>query len=217
MAKLNKFRIWSEAQLIDTFGLDKLNQPFPLMQEWLAAQTIFTEMDQIIIQRIRNSAIENIEAWNEEDLKMNFIAFVIDLANLRATKTIRTFYDKIIWATVNNIFLKVKTDFMVAEGILNLVKKPYFHFQEYKREKYPQGDPLAQLIEAFLIAQEINQNGKSLYGCYVVGRFWYWVIMEGRNYCVSKAYDSTDEQQLYQIISILRYFKEILMTRLINL
>jgi hypothetical protein len=214
MSKLNKFRNWSEAQLIDTFGLDKLNKPTPLMQEWLAAQIVVTEMEQVIIQRICNFAIENIEAWNEEDLKMNFIAFIIDLANLRATKTIRTFYDKVISATVNNIFLKVKTDFMIAEGILNLVKKPYFHFQEYKREKYPQGDPLAQLIAAFLIAQEINQNGKPLYGCYVVGRFWYFVIMERTNYCVSKAYDSTDELQLHQIIGMLRYFGEILMPRL---
>lgn len=216
MAKSNKFSNWSEAQLIDTFGLDKLNQPMQLMQEWLAAQITFNEMEQTIIQRICNFAIENIEAWNEEDLKMNFIAFIIDLANLRATKTIRTFYDKAIWATVKNILLKVKTDFMVAEGILNLVKKPYFHFQEYKREKYPQGDPLAQLITAFLIAQEINHNEKPLYGCYVIGRFWYFVIMHEKNYCVSKYYDSTDEAQLRQIISILRYFREVLILRLIE-
>jgi hypothetical protein len=216
MARQNKIRIWSEAELIDTFALDKLKTPTPLMTEWLNATTNFNEFEQFIMQRIRNEAIQNIEAWAEEDLKMNFIAFVIDLAGLKATKTIRTFYDKTISATVEDIFLKTKTDFMIAKGILDLAKNPYFHFQEYKREKDPHGDPMAQLVEAFLIAQEINKNGKPMYGCCVVGRLWYFVVMEDKNYCVSMAYDCTDEKDLQQIIAILRKFEEVLLTRLID-
>lgn len=216
MARQNKIRIWSEAELIDTFALKKIKRPTPLMTEWLNASTEFNEFEQFIIQRILNEAIENIEAWAEEDLKMNFIAFVIDLAGLKATTTIRTFYDKTISATVEGIFLKTKTDFMIAKGILDLAKNPYFHFQEYKRDKDPHGDPMAQLVEAFLIAQEINKNGKPLYGCCVVGRFWYFVIMEEKNYCVSMAYDCTDIKDLHQIIAILRKFEEILLTRLVQ-
>jgi len=147
---------------------------------------------------------------------MNFIAFVIRLAGLKATQTIRTFYDKTIFATVEGIFLKTTTDFMIAKGILDLAKNPYFHFQEYKREKDPHGDPMAQLVEAFLIAQEINKNGKPLYGCCVVGRFWYFVVMQEKNYCVSMVYDCTDEKSLQQIIAILRKFEEVLLTRLID-
>jgi len=216
MARQNKIRIWSEAELIDTFGLQKIKRPTPLMQEWLNAQTIFNEAEKTLIQQLCNEALENIEAWAEEDLKMNFIAFVIRLAGLKATQTIRTFYDKTIFATVEGIFLKTKTDFMIAKGILDLAKNPYFHFQEYKREKDPHGDPMAQLVEAFLIAQEINKNGKPLYGCCVVGRFWYFVIMEEKNYCVSMVYDCTDEKSLQQIIAILRKFEEVLLTRLID-
>lgn len=216
MAKQNKIRNWSEAELMDAFGLDKIKHPTPLMQDWLNAKADFSEIEQATIQQLCNEALENIEAWAEEDLKMNFIAFVIHLAQLKATKTIRTFYDKTISATVENTFLKVKTDFMIAKGVLDLAKTPYFHFQEYKRDKDPNGDPLAQLVEAFLIAQEMNKNDKPLYGCCVVGRFWYFVTMEEKNYCVSKAYDCTDEQELCQIIAILRHFKEILMTRLID-
>ncbi len=216
MARQNKIRIWSEAELIDTFGLQKIKRPTPLMQEWLNAQTIFNEAEKTLIQQLCNEALENIEAWAEEDLKMNFIAFVIRLAGLKATQTIRTFYDKTIFATVEGIFLKTTTDFMIAKGILDLAKNPYFHFQEYKREKDPHGDPMAQLVEAFLIAQEINKNGKPLYGCCVVGRFWYFVVMEEKNYCVSMVYDCTDEKSLQQIIAILRKFEEVLLTRLID-
>ncbi len=216
MARQNKIRTWSEAELIDTFGLEKIKRPTPLMQEWLEATTHFNAFEQFTLQRIRGDALENIDAWAEEDLKMNFIAFVIDLAGLKATQTIRTFYNKTISATVGGIFLKTKTDFMIAKGILDLAKNPYFHFQEYKREKDPHGDPMAQLVEAFLIAQEINQNGKPLYGCCVVGRFWYFVVMKDKNYCVSMAHDCTDEKDLQQIIAVLRKFAEVLLTRLID-
>jgi len=215
MARQNKIRKWSEAEIIDTFGLQKIKKPTPLMLEWLNAQTVFNDTEKNLIQQLCDNALENIEAWAEEDLKMNFIAFVIYLSGLKATQTIRTFYDKTISATVEGVFLKTKTDFMIAKGILDLAKNPYFHFQEYKRDKDPHGDPMAQLVEAFLIAQEINKNGKPLYGCCVVGRFWYFVTMEDKHYCVSTAYDCTNEKTLQHIIAILRKFEEILLTRLI--
>jgi hypothetical protein len=97
-----------------------------------------------------------------------------------------------------------------------MVKVPYFHFQEYKKDKDPNGDPIAQLVEAFLIAQENNKNSKPMYGCYVIGRSWYFVVMEQKEYAVSSAYDCTDAQELHQIIAILRKFKEILETQLLD-
>jgi hypothetical protein len=216
MARRNKVRIWSEAQLIDVFNLKKIKRPTSLMQEWLDAQTAFNETEKVLIQQLCDEALENIEAWAEEDLKMNFIAFVIKLAGLKATKTIRTFYDKTICATVEGIYLKTKTNFMMAKGVLDLMKNPYFHFQEYKRDKDPHGDPMAQLVEAFLCAQEINQNGKPLYGCCVVGQFWYFVTMEKKEYCVSMAYDCTDEEDLQKIIAILRKFETVFLPQLID-
>ncbi len=220
MAKRAKSR-WSEAELIDTFGLDKTHLSAPLLVEWLDASVVLNEMELMTFKRIRIEAIEMIEGWNEEDLKMNFIAFVIDLANLKSNKLFRTYYEKTVEATVEGIFLKTKTDFMIAKGILDLVKTPYFHFQEYKKEKDPNGDPTAQLLEAFLIAQEKNRaanrkNGKPLYGVCVVGRLWYFVVMESKSYCISKYYDSTEEDDLLQIIAILRKFRMILETRLLD-
>lgn len=121
-----------------------------------------------------------------------------------------SYFEKTISATVENTFLKVKTDFMLANGVMDKPKKPYFHFQEYKKRKDPNGDPVAQLVEAILIAQEINQNGKPLYGCTVTGKYWEFFIMEGKTYCVSKSYDSTEKEDLIKTIAILRQFKIIL-------
>jgi hypothetical protein len=54
-----------------------------------------------------------------------------------------------------------------------------------------------------------------MYGAYIIGRFWYFVTMEGKEYCVSKAFDSTEEMGLMHIIAVLRHFKVILETVLI--
>jgi hypothetical protein len=214
MAKTTKKK-WSEAELIDVFGLNKIKFTQPLLTEWLDASTTLNSIEQIMFDKIINAALHSIEDWNEEDLKMKFIAFVIDLSNLGSNAIFNTYFEKNIDATVQGHYLKVKTDFMIAKGVLDMVKVPYFHFQEYKRDKDPNGDPLAQLIEAFLIAQEKNNNQKPLYGCYVIGRFWYFVVMHHTDYCVSQAYDCTKRPDLMDIIAILRKFKFILETRLL--
>jgi hypothetical protein len=110
---------------------------------------------------------------------------------------------------------------MIAKGIGDIAQTPYFHFQEYKRSKKSPPEPMAQLIEAFLIAQEKHKESnkkyeKPLYGAVVTGRSWQFVVMEGKKYAVSTIYDSTNEEDLLQIISILRKFKVILETKLLD-
>ena len=105
---------------------------------------------------------------------------------------------------------------MVATGILDKPEKPYFHFQEYKPHKKPTGDSMAQLLEAMLIAQKENSNEKPIYGCEIMGAMWRFVILEGKTYCISKAYDCTEKDELLQIIAILRKFRHILETELLD-
>ena len=132
------------------------------------------------------------------------------------TENYISYFEKTVSATVENTFLKVKTDFMLANGVMDKPKKPYFHFQEYKILKDPNGDPVAQLIEAFLIAQELNKNDKPIYGCTVTGKYWEFFIMKNKTYCVSKSYDCMDREDLMKIIAMLREFKVILEKTLIG-
>jgi hypothetical protein len=215
--KQNKEKNYSEAELIVLFGLERV--PFgkmPLMQEWLHCHTSLQADEETLFYKILEKAQNNIEGWQEEDLKMKFVAFVLALGYLEDTEAYHTYFDATISATVEGHFLKTKTDFMVAKGVLDLPQMPYFHFQEYKKQREPSGDPVAQLLEAFLIAQETNKNGKPMYGCTITGKYWEFFTMEGKTYCISKSYDCTDEQDLLQIIAILRKFKEILETRLLD-
>jgi hypothetical protein len=126
------------------------------------------------------------------------------------------YYDKIISATIEDVKLIVKSDFMFARGVLDVFSTPYFHFQEYKPYKNPSGDSMAQLLQAFLIAQEKNKNGQPLYGVDIVGKQWSFVIMQGKDYCISEVFNSVDKADLLTIIAVLRKFKYILETRLLN-
>jgi hypothetical protein len=211
-------RINTEAEVVTLFNLNKFKKPTKLMQEWLNTSCELNNIEKINFDKIINRALEEIENWNEEELKMYFISDIIDLSNFQSTKTIRSMFDRPIEATVDNIHLKVKPDFTMAKGIMDLIQSPYFHFHEYKKDKEASRDPLGQLLKAFLIGSEINQNGKPLYGAYIIGRYWYFVVYENnisRDYCVSPSYDSTKEHELLQIIAILRHFRVILETKLI--
>ena len=221
MAKVisKNVKSYDEAELIGMFNLNRLvgNTGHPLMAEWVNIPVEnLSPFERELFDEILFDAQKNIVGWQEEDLKMKFISFVLRLGHLRDTKLFNTYFEKTVSATIEGHFLKTKTDFMVAKGILNIPQKPYFHFQEWKPYKKPVGDSMGQLLEAFLIAQHLNADNVPLYGCEVIGKQWNFVIFEQRNYCTSKSYDSTESDDLLKIISILRKFKSLLELRLLD-
>jgi hypothetical protein len=208
---------WLEGELIDTFKLNRIiPSQTPLMEEWMAAALPqFNTHEQYIFDKTLLKAQKRIAGWNEEDLKMKFISPVLELGHLLEDDVALAYFDKIISAFVEGIKLTVKSDFMLAKGILDVFKTPYFHFQEYKPQKNPSGDSMAQLLEAFLIAQVKNNNGQPMYGVEIMGATWRFVIMEGKDYCISESLVATNKKDLLRIIAILRKFNYILETRLI--
>jgi hypothetical protein len=207
---------WREGDLIEMFALNPIvTYQTPLMQEWLDVSLPELNIhEQYNFDKDLTRAQKQISGWNEEDLKMKFISPILELGQLMDGDGVIGYFDRTISATVGTIKLTVKSDFMLAKGILDVFKTPYFHFQEYKPHKNPTGDSMAQLLEAFLIAQEKNKNGKPMYGVDIMGANWRFVTMEGKDYCISKAFDSVDKGDLLTIIAVLRKFKYILETRL---
>ena len=93
-----------------------------------------------------------------EDLKMKFLSDILPLGNLVDNGRFMTYYEKKISGIVDGIELSVKTDFMVAKGVMSFHQNPYFHFHaggvpQYKPQINPTGEPMAQLITAMLIAR----------------------------------------------------------------
>jgi hypothetical protein len=219
MKKKRKEIKYSEADLIRAFNLTRLtgNDAHPLMQEWTSVDLpTLTSREQENFEHLWKRVYSKIEGWNEEELKLKFIAHLLDLGHIEDNGKYLTFCEREVFAEVENKYLYLKSDFMIAKGILDSPETPYFYLQEYKKLKDPSGDPVPQLIEGFLIAMHENQNGKPMYGCTVTGKLWDFFVMEGKTYCISKSYDCTEKEDLLQIISILRKYKEILETRILD-
>jgi hypothetical protein len=227
MAKLSKSpnqnggstpKAWREGELIKTFKLNRiLGVKTPLMEEWMDVQMPELNFaEQYNFDRVLKKGQKSLVGWNEEDLKMKFISVIVELGYLGDSDNVVGYFDKTISAIVEGIPLVVKSDFMLAMGVLDVFETPYFHFQEYKPSKNPSGDSMAQLLEAFLISQVKNKNGKPLYGIEIIGSNWRFVVIDGKDYCISKAYDAVDRSDLLTIIAILRKFRHLLETRLMS-
>ena len=215
----SKTKQHKEADLILLFNLNRIAEyQTPLLKEWLdVTPPEFTAFETELFTKKLKEAQNKLIGWSEEDLKMKFISDIIKLGYLEDGNGIVTFFDKQISATVEGTLLTVKADFMMARGLLNVLKNPYFHFQEYKPQINPKGEPMAQLLEAFMIAQVKNKTKKMpLYGVETIGKQWNFVIMEDKEYCISKSFDCTDKDDLLKIIAMLRKFRWILETRLMK-
>jgi hypothetical protein len=210
--------IWNEGLVMDTFGLKKVYaEQIPLLIDWVSANEDLTDIDTIHLEKLRKKAELKIEAWNEEELKMQYLSFIVDYANYSDDEeTYNIYFERPISAEVEGHKINVIVDFMIAQGVLEYIKRPYFCFHEYKREKKYNDDPIAQVLLAMLAAREKNKNNKPVYGAYIIGKHWYFMVMENKNFAVSESFSCTDKVELFKIISILRKFKSIIKTQLLD-
>jgi hypothetical protein len=99
---------------------------------------------------------------------------------------------------------------------LALPQKPYFFMQEFKKSKGDKQDPEGQMLAAMIAAQHLNKNGKTMYGSYVVGRDWFFSVLQDKQYAKSKSYQLTEPQELRQVILTLRKLKQIILNDLLD-
>jgi len=204
--------------VMDTFGLKKLySEQIPILIDWISANEDLTDVDIEHLEKLRKKAELRIEAWNEEELKMQYLSYIIGFANYNDDEeNYNIYFERPISAEVNGYKINVIVDLMIAQGVLEYIKRPYFCFHEYKRAKKYNDDPVAQVLLAMLAAQGKNKNNKPLYGAYIIGKYWSFMVLENKNFAISNSYNCTDKEDLYKIISILRKFKTIIKTKLID-
>jgi len=87
---------------------------------------------------------------------------------------------------------------------------PMFAFSEYKRALDSEGDPAGQSLGAMLVGQSLNQKEMPLYGCYVVGHDWYFLVLEDKQYTISRDF-SANTDEIFDILRILKGLKLIIM------
>lgn len=151
---------------------------------------------------------DNVFHWNEQELSLHFIGPIFSIVHFTIVMRMNLFAQRFISAEVsdkngNSILLSGKPDGVLASGFRS-PEIPYFAFQEYKREKASDdcpahGDPGGQCLAAMLAGQTLNGNlSQPMYGCYVVGQNWYFLMLLGKEYAISAAYSAvTDEVFLF--------------------
>jgi hypothetical protein len=204
---MRTFGTFTFEEVQDLFGIEK-EKSLPLLTQWQASNILLTEHEQFELVELKDELLSSIYNWNEDELKMFFIGPLIRLAKLE-TKEFKPFTQRVLTATINTIEVTGRVDFMVAKG-LRTAKPPYFCIHEYKQEVDDKGDPLGQLLIAMLAAQTLNEKKNPILGAYILGRNWFFVILDGKHYAVSDAYVASSED-IFQIFAILQKSKDIML------
>lgn len=202
------FSDWTKEELEETFGLTRVFQ-HPLLDAWFAqAETCrLNAFEEELITNLRQVLIENIDTWNEIELAEYFIGPVLAGINFN-TPAFKIFSERPLSAIVGDYELAGEPDAVIAKGTYS-PKIPYFCFHEYKKENEPKGDPAAQALSAMLAAQALNPRPHPIYGLYVVGKMWYFMLLDNRTYCISAGHNAL-KGEMFDIFNILKALKILL-------
>jgi hypothetical protein len=199
--------------LLSTFNIEVISEDSQLT-EWLNVQNSLSVSDTIIIEKLYNQAKNEANHWNEEELKMRLVSILFLLSDMDVPKKVKIFYERPMKGIIENIEVSVLADCLIASPLaINTPQKPYFFLQEYKKGRGETKDPEAQMLAGMLIAQEKNQDGKPLFGSYLIGTDWYFTTLLGKNYASSREYDVRNYDDIIAIVAILRKLKELILQR----
>lgn len=65
-----------------------------------------------------------------------------------------------------------------------------------------------------LIAQSLNLPDTSLYDCYVKGRMWFFMALEGHQYAITEIGYNSCSKELLNIFTVLKNLKNIIEKKL---
>lgn len=204
---MSTFSYWTRDLLRERFGLKRIYD-HDILLEWLEKSVEIDDYEKTTLMRWRKTLLKYVDYWNEEEVKLKFIGNIISLIDYD-TDSISAFADRYLEGVVDGETLSGKPDFVVAKGKQE-IKAPFFFLHEYKKElNNDSPDPAGQCLAAMLVAYQYNLQvpelkEKPIYGAYVIGRNWFFMILEGRNYAISDAYVATHTDDLLDIYKIMK-------------
>ncbi len=203
---------WDLDQLDKAFGLKQIWE-CDLLKQWENNDIPITEFERNSLLNFQKSLIRGGRAWNEVELENKFISPVILTAGID-DEEIGYFLERPLSGIVGDYELSGIVDGMIATGIRN-PQIPYFCLHEYKRSIENQGTPDAQVLAAMLVAREQNQNKHPIYGLFVVGIVWNFIVLKDNHYCISRTYHA-DNEEIFAIFKLIKALKQIIHDELIT-
>lgn len=187
------------------------------LDEWLNHQIAITTSEKENLVEQQEVLVFNLLGWNEQELALNFIGPVVSMLRFKSKK-FNLFAERPIEATLttvdgSNLTLNGKPDGIIASGFRD-PEVPFFSFHEHKQEIDSSGDPAGQVLAAMLVGQAQNVNPQlPIYGCYIIGQNWYFLVLEDKNYTIASPYSATNTE-LFDIFRILKAMKVIVEKRI---
>ncbi len=207
MKKWKPFSKWTVTEVEHEFQLQEQTKNYSFLVNWLRQINELSPQTKAILDVLKEELVEYSYGWNEEELRIKFIAKLLDMVKFDAL-AYKSFFEREILITYKNQPLAGQVDFVVARGKY-VPEIPYFFLHEHKREANSSDDPRGQLLVAMVTAQLLNQDGYPIYGAYIIGRAWYFVVLQGQEYAVSLAYDATKDD-IYQLYGILQHTRQLI-------
>ena len=206
------FKEWNLSALDKAFGLKQIWQS-DLLTQWQKIPCKISRSDRAHLSKLQKSIALGGQCWNETELENKFISPLIVLADIDDEK-IGYFLERPLSAQIGEYQLSGIVDGMIATGFRE-PNRPFFCMHEYKRSIENQGMPDAQALAAMLAAREINQNQMPIYGLYVLGLTWHFMVLEGNQYCISQTY-SADTDDVFTLFKMLKNLKQLIEMQLSN-
>ncbi len=197
------------------WDLDDLKKEFNILQstdedlleKWFSMEKNIPKEDFEKIKILRKTLHRRVNSWNESELNFRFIAPLVYLVGLESiTETI--FLDRKIFKEIDKKILGGEFDLAFGTGRYN-PKEIYFCMHMHKRERGKVTNPLADLLITMFTIQLNNEEKHPIYGVYVVGRLWFFVVFDKQKYSVSKSFD-TSKKQVFEAFSHLRNLKNLI-------
>ncbi|TAE23144.1 MAG: hypothetical protein EAZ92_14880 [Candidatus Kapaibacterium sp.] len=195
------FKEWTLDTIDEAFGTKQVRH-LPALDSLLAHSYICDDFEKRYINDLREQYFFGGDEWNEVELENKFISPLIVFAKIDNLQ-FAYFLERPLSAIVGEYELSGRVDGMIATGYRS-PKKPFFCLAEYKRQTDPDGNPKAQTLVSLLAAQSLNGNAaQPVYGCYVIGNTWYFMVLEGTTYAISNGFFCTTDG-IFDIFRILK-------------
>jgi hypothetical protein len=209
--KMKPFERWKYEEIELTFGTERVKN-LDVLDKWLQANEPADDFEKRTLLIYHDQLVRKVDAWNEDELKFFFISHIITLVDFSKPKVYSSFSQRTLAAKRkdienNDVELRGRVEFFVALGE-QIPRQPFFFIHEYKPlNKTTPSDPLGQLLIAMLATQILNSVQRPLFGVYIIGKLWQFVVLDGNQYAVSDSFDAIRIEELFKIFSILKRCK----------
>jgi hypothetical protein len=190
---MKSFSKWTIEEVEETFHLI-LQKHHEQLNAWMTPQISPSETEKQQLMQLSEKLLDHVWDWNEEELKVYVIIPLLNLVNFEQENA-QPFLSRELSMTYQDEKITSIVDFVVANGKRS-PKRPFFFIHEYKKEHDSSDDPLGQLMIAMVTAFKLNNDGHPIYGAYIMGRYWHFVVLDENSYAVHTGLNATNEDRI---------------------